>query len=130
MPVLAKTVSKRSGKPQLFVMADMIWCGFRYRAGYTDYELFNMERANGKQRKTYVTRGINDDFVNRYNNAAYRHIFVNKDEFNEMFGDFLHRDWLKIKSAKNDGFNEEEQIEKLSAFCEGKEEIVAKTKNA
>ncbi len=129
MPVLAKTVSDRSGKPKLFVMADMIWCGFRYRAGYTDYELFNMERANAKQRKTYVTRGINDDLVNRYNNAAYRHIFVNKDEFNEMFEPFLNRGWMKIESADSENYDEEKQIAKLSKLCEGKEEIVAKPRD-
>ncbi|MBQ3149885.1 MAG: hypothetical protein IJB86_01420 [Clostridia bacterium] len=129
MPVLAKKVSDRSGKPRLFVMADMVWCGLRYRAGFTDYELFNMERANGKQRKTYVTRGINDDLVSRYNDAAYRHIFVNKDEFNEMFGDFLHRDWMKIVSRDSEDYNEAEQLEKLEKLCKGKKEIVAKPRD-
>ena len=87
MRKLAQTVSARSGKPTPFVMLDMIWCGFRYQAGYTDYELFKMERANAAQRRTYVTRGVNDRLVSRFNDAAYRHLFENKDEFNRIFND-------------------------------------------
>lgn len=123
MKELSGIVSERSGKPRLFVMADMIWCGFRYRAGYTDYELFKMERANGKQRKTYVTRGINDDLVRRYNAPELRHIFINKDEFNERFSEYLNREWMKFEE------DEELCIEKLTSYCKNKTEIVAKPRD-
>ncbi|MCL2508098.1 MAG: hypothetical protein FWF05_02850 [Oscillospiraceae bacterium] len=130
---LAQKVSDRSGKNKYLVMLDMGWCGLRYQAGYTDYELFAMERANSKQRKTYVTRGINDKLVARFNDKDLRHIFVNKDEFNDMFSSFLHRNWLKIypKSADAD-FDAE--CGKLADFCAqqtkaGKTEIVAKPRD-
>lgn len=126
---LAQTVAARSGKPKGLVMLDMIWCGVRYQAGYTDYELFKMERANAKQRKTYVTRGVNDRLVARYNDAAYRHIFENKDEFNERFADFLGRDWMRIEKPDADGFDLGAEAEKLRKFCAGKDEIVAKPRD-
>lgn len=126
---LAKTVSERSGKPKLMVMTDMIWCGFKYQAGYTDYELFKMERANAKQRATYVTRGINDRLVARFNKAEYRHIFYNKDEFNERFEAFLHRDWMRIAYPEEEGYDFDREVEKLTKLCEGKTHIVAKPRD-
>ncbi len=129
MAVLADKVSARSGKNKVLIMLDMCWCGLRYQAGYTDYELFAMERANAKQRKTYVTRGINDKFVKRFNDAGSRHYFVNKDEFNEIFSDFLGRDWMKIKYPSDDSYDEASEAEKLRVFCEGKDEIVSKPRD-
>ena len=129
MGALASEVSARTGKPKLFVTADMIWCGFRYQAGYTDYALFRMDRANASQRKTYVTRGVNDRLVSRFNDAAYRHIFVNKDEFNETFSAFLGREWFKVRYPEEAGYDAVAEADRLSAFCRGKDVIVAKPRD-
>ncbi len=129
MGQLAKEASARSGKPKAFIMLDMIWCGCRYQAGYTDYSLFQMDRANAAQRKTYVTRGVNDRLVSRFNDAAYRHIFENKDEFNARFEEFLCRDWMRIAPSGEPGCDETAETEKLAAFCAGKDEIVAKPRD-
>lgn len=129
MGELAQIVSDRSGKPKPIVMADMIWCGLRYQAGYTDYELFKMERANAEQRKTYVTRGINDKLVARFNDASLRHVFYNKDEFNEKFSAYLHRGWMRIANPETDTFDLQTEADKLAAFCAGKDEIVAKPRD-
>ena len=129
MGTLAGEVSARNGKPKAFVMSDMILCGLRYQAGYTDYALFQMDRANAAQRKTYVTRGVNDRLVARFNDPAYRHIFVNKDEFNETFSAFLGRDWMAIRYPESDGYAAAAEADKLAAFCAGKDEIVAKPRD-
>ena len=129
MDALAQQVADRTGKPKALVLADMVWCGARYQAGYTDYVLFQMDRANAAQRKTYVTRGVNDRLVARFNNAAYRHIFENKDEFNETFASFLGREWMRIASLGEAGFDAAAEADRLSAFCSGKETIVAKPRD-
>ena len=126
---LADKVCARSGKSRAAVLLDMAWCGIRYQAGYTDYELFAMERAGAKQRKTYITRGINDKLVKRFNDADSRHIFVNKDEFNEAFADFLGRRWLKILPADSNGFCLEDEVKKLQRVCKDCDEIVAKPRD-
>ena len=128
MGQLAAEVSARCGKPKAFIMLDMIWCGWRYQAGYTDYALFQMDRANAAQRRTYVTRGVNDRLVSRFNDAGCRHVFENKDEFNARFSAFLGRDWMRI-AAKGEDADLNAEAEKLSAFCEGKDEIVAKPRD-
>jgi hypothetical protein len=50
----AKRVSRRSGRAEALVFLDMVWCGFRYQAGYADYDVFELERTNAKQRKTFL----------------------------------------------------------------------------
>lgn len=129
MGQLAKEASERCGKPKGIVMLDMIWCGLRYQAGYTDYSLFQMDRANAKQRKTYVTRGVNDRLVSRFNDAGYRHLFENKDEFNARFSAFLGRGWMRIARTDEPDYDEKAETDKLAAFCAGKQEIVCKPRD-
>ena len=37
---IAKSISKKTGKNQFFIVLDMIYCGFLYQAGYYDYQEF------------------------------------------------------------------------------------------
>ena len=37
----AKAVAREANRPTALVFCDMVWCGFRYRAGYLDYSLFH-----------------------------------------------------------------------------------------
>lgn len=99
-----KRVSLRSGKPRAFVLLDIVWCGLRYSAGYMDYDVFKMERTNGKQRKTFITRGVNNNFVKMLNDVNYRHYFQNKDEFNTAFSDFIGREWMLVHAGKGKEF--------------------------
>ena len=52
-----------TGKNRPFLFCDVVWCGLRYGAGYRDYRLNEWWTLNGKQRKTYVTRGINNSRI-------------------------------------------------------------------
>ncbi len=99
-----KRVSMRNGKPKILVLIDIVWCGMRYSAGYMDYDVFQMERTTAKQRKTFVTRGINNNFVKMLNAQDYRHYFKNKDEFNIAFAKFIGREWMLVDSEKKDVF--------------------------
>jgi hypothetical protein len=72
----------------------MIWCGLRYGAGYVDYDVIGFYKLTSAQRKTMLTRGINNKFVKQLNNKAYWHTLDNKNEFNEIFSKYLKRDWI------------------------------------
>lgn len=113
-------VHKVTNKPKMIIFLDVVYCGLRYQAGYLDYELFEMYNLNSKQRKTVLTRGINNQFVKKYNDPSYTHFFVNKDQFNLKFSKFLKRDWLILNE------NNEEEFKK---FIKGKKEIIAKPTN-
>ena len=100
----AARVSERNGKPKLFVYADMIWCGYKYAAGYVDYDVFHMDEANGKERKTYITRGVNDKYIALLNDVEYRHFFENKVEFNKAFADYIGREWIEVRGMTGQAF--------------------------
>ena len=59
-----KNVSKKTNKPYLFILFDVIYCGLKYEAGYVDYNLFEMYKLNKKERSTIVTRGKNNKIIN------------------------------------------------------------------
>lgn len=100
-----KTVNKIhhiTGKNQIRILADMIYCGIKYQAGYTDYLLFEMYKMNKEERKTVITRGINNEIIKKVNNPEYYHIFHNKNEFNQKFSKYLNREWAYIENDEKE----------------------------
>ena len=82
---LFKTVSKvhkRSGKSRIFIFFDIIKCSIKFLAGYTDYFLFGFEDLTDKERSTYITRGVNNNYLRTLNNSNYYKYFSNKLLFN------------------------------------------------
>lgn len=112
-----KEVTKKTKRFYLFVFFDVIYCGLKYQAGYLDYKYFEMYTMNKKQRKTVLTRGINNEFIKKYNDPSYTHIFENKNEFNTYFKDFIKRDWILLTKDNEKEFDE---------FVKNKKEIIVK----
>ncbi len=113
-------IHHKTKKSRIYLFFDIIYCGLKYQAGYFDYELFEMYNLNRKQRKTVLTRGINNHFVKKYNDPSFTPIFVNKDKFNEKFKDFIKRDWMIVTENNRDEFLE---------FIKDKGEIIVKPTN-
>lgn len=97
-----REVHEKSGKSRLVIFFDMICCGFKYQAGYMDYWLFEMYDLNREQRKTVVTRGINNAFIKRFNDPKFMPEIENKRRFALNFSEFMHRDWLDMSTASFD----------------------------
>lgn len=87
-------VKEKCDKSKLAIFCDMVWCGLRYGAGYVDYDVIGFYKLTPAQRKTMLTRGINNKFVKQLNDKAYWHTLDNKNEFNEIFSKYLKRDWI------------------------------------
>ena len=84
----------------------MVICGIKYQAGYYDYQEFEFYNLNSKERKTYLTRGKNNEIVRVYNDKSKFHIFENKDEFYTTFDKFIKRKWIKTdESTKKEFIN-------------------------
>ena len=98
-------VHEKSGKCKLVIFLDMVWCGLKYQAGYMDYWLFEMYDLDRSQRKTVVTRGINNGFIKRFNDPDYMPEIENKLKFAKNFSEFMHRDWLDMQSASREEFD-------------------------
>lgn len=97
-------VHKRSGKSKIFIFFDMILCSIFYQAGYMDYYVFCFEDLKPKIRKTFITRGVNNQYIRTMNNREYYHLFDNKIEFNYLFQKFLNRDYLDLNTSSLEEF--------------------------
>ena len=99
-------VHKRSGKSRFILFFDMIYCSFKYLAGYTDYFLFYFEELTNKERKTYITGGVNARYINHLNDKEYYKYFRDKVLFNETFKEYLNRGYLDLRNATLDEFEQ------------------------
>jgi len=108
-------IHKETGINRIKLFFDVIYCGFKYQAGYMDYWLFKMYELSKDQRKTILTRGINNSLIKKYNNYDYKCYFENKDKFNEKFKKYVKRDWLYLDDYKS-----------FSKFISNKDTIMAK----
>lgn len=97
-------VHKRSSKSKIFIFFDMILCSIFYQAGYMDYYVFCFEDLKPKIRKTFITRGVNNQYIRTMNNREYYHLFDNKIEFNHLFQKFLNRDYLDLNTSSLEEF--------------------------
>ncbi len=94
-----EAVREKTGMSRLKIFNDMRRCAVLYGAGYMDYDLFEMYDLTDEQRDTYLTRGRNNALVVKYCNKDVWHLFQNKDEFCELFKEYVKRDWLLVETA-------------------------------
>lgn len=99
-------IHEKTGKPKIILFFDIVFCGLKYQAGYMDYKLYEMYDMNGRQRKTVVTRGINNAIVKKYNSPEYRNRFEDKILFNKTFSEYMGRDWLEITGDNLEEFKD------------------------
>lgn len=121
MNTAIKTVHERSGKNRVKIFFDMLWCAKRYGAGYYDYQIFQFYNMNKEQRKTFVTRLISKKLITAMNNPEYYHVLENKDEFYELYKDYIGRGFLKLEGASK---------EEVKSFCDSREYIFCKLQDA
>lgn len=112
-------VHTKNNKSKISIFFDIIHCGLKYQAGYMDYKIFEMYNLNEEQRKTIITRGINNKIVKKYNNPEYTKYFSNKIEFNKKFNKYLLRDWMELTG-------DEENYQHFVAFCDKYKKILVK----
>lgn len=101
-----KSVHKTSGKNSILLFFDIIYSGFKYQAGYMDYEMFGMYNLSKKDREKILTRGKNDAFVARLNDKEVRQLFKDKPRFNERFKEYIGREWFLINGDNEAEFEE------------------------
>src|SRR5574344_1763587 len=91
-------VHKRSKKNRIVIFVDMLICSIKYQAEYMDYKVFFFENLKNYQRKTFVTRGVNNGYLKTMNDSSYYDNFNDKVKFNEIFNKYINRDYLYLRS--------------------------------
>ena len=115
--LLAKTIAEKNNKSISYVKRDMIKNFLKYGIGYTDYFKGNYINLTEEEKKNYVTSKNYISVLRYLNPKEYRVLTFNKLVFNKLFKDYLKRDFIDIRTAK------EEEIEK---FIKNKKYIFAK----
>lgn len=115
---IAKKISKENHKLLIFTLIDMIYCGFKYGAGYYDYQEFEFYNLNKEERKTYLTRTKNNLIIKTYNKKEDFNILDDKILFNEIFNEYIKRDYLKVDT-----------FEEFKKFTDKHKEFIAKPIN-
>lgn len=93
---VAKKISKKTKKLSIIIFFDIIICGFKYGAGYYDYQEFEFYNLTKEERKTYLTRTKNNEIVKNFNNKDFIYKFKQKDVFNKLFRNYLKRDYMLL----------------------------------
>lgn len=99
-------IHKKTGKNRIGLFCDIVYCGLKYGAGYKDYALCEWWNLNSAQRATYITRGINNSIIKKYNDPAYNYLLNEKNEFNKFFCDYLGRKQINLAEASFDEFEQ------------------------
>lgn len=113
----AQRLGKELNRNWVAVLTDIIHCTLKHGAGYVDYDTLGMYNMTEEERANINTIGRNNALVKELNDKDKCEIFENKPMFNEVFKDFIKRDWLVIDGTNLDAF---------CKLCEGKEQLIAK----
>ncbi len=115
--VVSRRISKENNLNMFKIYVDILFCALRYSASPNNYELFEFYCLDNKKRKTYVTYGVSQKMIKKYNNTSDIVFLENKIKFAEKFVDMYNRDFLNTESMTIDEFKK---------FCEGKEKFICK----
>ena len=103
---IAKKIGKKTNKNYIFIILDMIRAGIKYQAGYYDYQEFEFYNLNRKQRKTYLTRGKNNQIIKKFNDKSKFYLIDNKENFYRGYKEFIKRDWILLNGKNFDEFEQ------------------------
>lgn len=103
---IAKKISKKINKNYILIILDMIRAGIKYQAGYYDYQEFEFYNLNRKQRKTYLTRGKNNQIIKKFNDKSKFYLIDNKENFYRGYKEFIKRDWILLNGKNFDEFED------------------------
>lgn len=86
---------------------------------FKEYYNLNFVKRTISNQKTFITTGSNLKAYSKLNNKSLYHIYINKDEFNSKYSDFIARDWIMLSRNKEDVYS----------FFKSHNDVIIKPKN-
>ena len=102
----AKEASAEHGRSTPVIVADMLWTAARHHVGFQDYIDYDFAILTRAERDTYMTHPVSNQISRRYAHPDYRHIFHDKVEFDRVFDEHLHREWMVVEEGNAAALNE------------------------
>lgn len=112
-------VEKSTHKSKARVWLDMVHCYLKFGATFKEYYNLNFYERSEENRATFMTTGSNIRALKALNNKSLNYIYINKQEFNHIYSDFLNREWISL----NDGFD------KVKLFFNQHDKVIIKLNN-
>ena len=106
MDKIAGIIAKENHKPKLLVKIDMLKSFITMGSGYTDYFRGNYINISRKEKKTFATARNFYKVIHYLNNQEYIGIFHDKLIFNKYFKEYLKREYINLKMASYDEYEE------------------------
>ncbi len=110
-------IHENTGKSKLYIRLDMAWNFLVYGTGYTDYFRGDFINLTREEKKTFATARRFYKLIAYMNDEQYSIILGDKLIFDELFRDYLHRDFVNLRNCTVDDF---------ARFLQGKETVFAK----
>lgn len=115
--MVLKKVKLKTNKSYLFVFFDVVYSGLKYQAGYVDYLDFELYNVPHKNRSTFITRGVNNEYVKKLNSLETMKQLKDKTYFLKANPDLTRRTWLDLRTVTYDDY---------TAFVEENHLVIAK----
>ncbi len=104
---------------KLFIGIDFAYCVLVYGAGINDYFQYNFYKRRAKDRKTFIVGRKWLKIIRTCNGEIENEKFDNKGLFNEIFKDFIKREWLDLENCT---------FEEFAEFVEKHKKVIYKRK--
>lgn len=111
---LAEETNQRKSR----IFKDMVVCKKKFHITFKDYYFFDVINLNHLERKSVISKKMNNHFVLKYNIMKYGTPFIERAEFMKIFSKYINREWLILT-----GNNKKEFV----SFCDRHSTFIAKS---
>ena len=113
--LIAKEEKKTALGMWLRMMLSLIVTGCTFK----EYYNLNFVNRTLKNQKTFITSGSNLNAYSKLNDKSLYHIYINKDEFNEKYSEFIVRDWIRLSQDR----------EQIYSFFKSHKDVIIKPRD-
>lgn len=93
---------EKTGRSKIWLFNDILRCARKFGSGYHDYIMYHFYDIDDATKDTFLTRMRSRRLVTQFNDSDYFHCFDNKNEFDELFADYIKRDYVDMISATDE----------------------------
>ena len=101
-----REAKRKSGLSSTYLWFDYLWCALRYGTLIKQYVYSEYWRQSANVRNAGLTYPRIEKLINKYNPHSETHLLQNKEEFNKLYQDFIHHDWLYVPGSDIEGLKE------------------------
>jgi len=99
---VANEVAKKTNKNKAFHFFDFIGASFLHGCSDNHYQNEGFYKLRSFDRQNTVTKGRKRRICSLFNDDNYTNAFSNKVRFNEVFNQFVKRDWIGTKQTSKE----------------------------